>query len=192
MTTNPTLTIRRSITYKYADGALDNMSAEYTVPMGTDNDAAAIGTALEQMALALGQTATVDSDTGFMLYSKPAFTYSAPTEGSSRSSGSGSAGRSSGNRGGYTSNGSRSSRNGDSGGARREANYSKGNADAMWELFDKDADLFFDNLDNDRFPNIKPKSAAFGELNMDAPDRDDIKPLYLKSAPDWAKDKYGN
>jgi hypothetical protein len=180
------LNIRRSITMKYADGTLDNMSADATIEGLGGNfeaDEQAVLDGIAHIAKALGMNITLNESTGFPAYSAPTFGYSAPVASPaprSAAPAAAPAGRG-GGRGGYTSNGPR----GGQGGAVRPPSYSDADKTALWQLWcdTNEGEFFYDNFDSD-YPNIKPKPDAFGRLGISAPA--EIKPLYTKNAPAFA------
>ena len=67
-------------------------------------------------------------------------------------------------------------------------NYAPADRDALWDLFNTDPDMFEDFLGNE-YAMIKPTAAAFDAAGIDTPR--EIKPMYLKTAPDWVKDQFG-
>lgn len=152
--------------------------------------------AVTQVAATLGLE-TTETDDGTVRFKsvRQVSTGTKPGSGGAAAGGAkgGNARTGTGGGGGRSSGGSRGGGNRGGGGGgggqfRNPSHYSREDADALWTLYSENEDAFWNNLDGN-YPNIKPKREAFEALEMDTPD--EIKPLYLKSAPQWAKDDYG-
>lgn len=181
------VTVRKSQSFTCENGLLDNSVSEakfmITEGMSIEDAAGEINRARVIAALAVGADFTLKDDVIIMGAFKPALTTVAKSGGSSGGGAS---------KPGLKAKGTTKKASSSGGGGRgSSSHYTKQEQEAIWEDYDANEDDYWNNLDHEKFPNIKIKDDSLedvaercgGEIG-----EKEVKPLYLKNAPKWVKD----